>query len=156
MFLAPRRDKVIQMPDGSKAMPRLDDRGWKLIAVRSDGTLSETIWSGKTDQEAIALLQGSIVTRDQIAGVNCNAEVEKFTPPNDVPDPEPARREPAEHILQFFEYSHLPEKLQFVSSPFGRLAHVIVENIPRNPERTVALRKLLEAKDAAVRAYIAK
>ena len=28
--------------------------------------------------------------------------------------------------------------------------------LPRNPERTVALRKLLESKDAAVRALIAK
>jgi hypothetical protein len=28
--------------------------------------------------------------------------------------------------------------------------------LPRNPERTVALRKLLEAKDAAVRALLAK
>ena len=61
-----------------------------------------------------------------------------------------------EHILQFFEYGHLPEKLQNVSRPFHGLAHLIFENTPRNPERTVALRKLLESKDAAVRAMIAK
>lgn len=60
-----------------------------------------------------------------------------------------------EHIMQFFKYDHLPEKLQFVSSPFARLAQSIVDTIPRNPERTVALRKLLEAKDAAVRAFLA-
>jgi hypothetical protein len=30
----------------------------------------------------------------------------------------------------------------------------LFETLPRNPERTVALRKLLEAKDAAVRAAI--
>lgn len=64
--------------------------------------------------------------------------------------------EPAEHIIQFFEYGHLPEKLRAVSAPFGDLAAKIVETIPRNPERTVALRKLLEAKDAAVRAALAK
>ena len=61
-----------------------------------------------------------------------------------------------EHILQFFSYEHLPEKLQFVSSPFCKLAESIVATLPRNPERTVALRKLLEAKDAAVRALLAK
>jgi len=75
-----------------------------------------------------------------------------------------------EHILQFFAYEHLPPQLQAVSKPFADLAHAIVlgDNVPesgtvtfgpplpRNPERTVALRKLLEAKDAAVRAKLAK
>ncbi|MEM7621478.1 MAG: hypothetical protein AAF228_13710 [Pseudomonadota bacterium] len=61
-----------------------------------------------------------------------------------------------ESILQFFEYGHLPEHLQKISKPFCDMAHDIVQNIPRNPERTVALRKMLEAKDAAVRAQIFK
>lgn len=61
-----------------------------------------------------------------------------------------------EHILQFFAYGHLPQRLQDVSRPFGDLAATMVETLPRNPERTAALRKLLEAKDAAVRALIAK
>lgn len=59
-------------------------------------------------------------------------------------------------LLQFFEYSHLPTHLQDISQPFGRLAQHIVDSLPRNPERTVALRKLLEAKDCAVRAYLFK
>ena len=58
--------------------------------------------------------------------------------------------------MQFFAYSHLPEHLQAVSKPFGDLAQVIFETLPRNPERSVALRKLLEAKDAAVRAKLFK
>lgn len=61
-----------------------------------------------------------------------------------------------DHIVQFFAYEHLPEPLREVSKPFCDMAQHIVLNLPRNPERTVALRKLLEAKDAAVRAYIAK
>ena len=61
-----------------------------------------------------------------------------------------------EHIMQFFAFSHLREELAAVSRPFGELAERIVENLPRNPERTVALRKLLEAKDAAVRAFLAR
>lgn len=60
-----------------------------------------------------------------------------------------------EHIIQFFEYDHLPPALQEVSKPFCELAHKLIESLPRNPERTVALRKLLEAKDAAVRAKFA-
>ena len=61
-----------------------------------------------------------------------------------------------EPILQFFAYEHLPAHLQEVSAPFGDLANAIVKILPRNPERTVALRKLLESKDAAVRARLFK
>lgn len=57
-----------------------------------------------------------------------------------------------DHILRFFHYAHLPPALQARSKPFCDLARTIVDTTPRNPERTVALRKLLEAKDAAVRA----
>lgn len=61
-----------------------------------------------------------------------------------------------DHIEQFFAYEHLPEHLQAVSRPFGELAKLVTRDLPRNPERTVALRKLLEAKDAAVRALVAR
>lgn len=57
-------------------------------------------------------------------------------------------------ILKFFAYEHLPHKMQEFSRPFADMAQDIVERIPRNAERTVALRKLLEAKDAAVRAAL--
>lgn len=63
---------------------------------------------------------------------------------------------PTAHILQFFSFAHLPADLQTVSRPFCELAGSIVAALPENPERTVALRKLLEAKDAAVRAHLAK
>ncbi len=59
-----------------------------------------------------------------------------------------------ETINQFFAYTHLPPRLQVISKPFGDLATHILETLPANPERTVAMRKLLEAKDAAVRALI--
>lgn len=61
-----------------------------------------------------------------------------------------------EPMLQFFEYAHLPPHLANVSQPFGDLACKLVAALPRNPERTVALRKLLEAKDCAVRALLFK
>ena len=60
----------------------------------------------------------------------------------------------SEPMLQFFKFAHLPAHLQAVSKPFCELADHIVETLPRNPERTVALRKLLEAKDCAVRAIL--
>ena len=61
-----------------------------------------------------------------------------------------------ERMLQFFDYQHLPSHLAEISKPFCVLAHEIVTMLPPNPERTVALRKLLEAKDCAVRAKLYK
>lgn len=60
------------------------------------------------------------------------------------------------HLLQFFAYEHLPAPLQTVSKPFGDLARDMAAVLPPNPESTVALRKLLEAKDCAVRAIVFK
>lgn len=62
---------------------------------------------------------------------------------------------PIAHVLQFFSYSHLPPRLQAISKPFADLANLVV-GTSSNQETTVALRKLLEAKDAAVRALLAK
>lgn len=59
-------------------------------------------------------------------------------------------------IMKYFEYSHLPSYLQQVSKPIGDLAQLMVETLPDNEERAVGLRKLLEAKDALVRAALSK
>lgn len=56
-------------------------------------------------------------------------------------------------ILRYFEYAHLPERLQVVSRPFGELAQSLAATLS-GPELTVCLRKLLEAKDCAVRAAV--
>ena len=61
-----------------------------------------------------------------------------------------------DRMLQFFEYSHLPSHLQEISQPFNAMAHNIVNTLPSNAERTVGLRKLLEAKDCIVRSVLYK
>jgi len=68
--------------------------------------------------------------------------------------PKRDQTEPQEPIMKFFAFDHLPEHLQGVSRPFHATANWVVQNLPRNAERTVALRKLLEGKDAAVRAAL--
>lgn len=55
---------------------------------------------------------------------------------------------------KFFAFAHLKPEMQVVSKPFGELAQRVLETLPDCEERDVALRKLLEAKDAAVRALI--
>ena len=59
-----------------------------------------------------------------------------------------------ERMLKYFEFAHLPEHLQVVSCKFHELAWTLCSVVEAGPERTVALRKLLEAKDAAVRAKL--
>jgi hypothetical protein len=60
------------------------------------------------------------------------------------------------NLLQFFGYEHLPPHLQMVSKPFHALAHEMASTLPFNSESTTAVRKLLEAKDCAVRAVVFK
>lgn len=55
-------------------------------------------------------------------------------------------------ILQWFKYDHLPEDLQSISKQFHDLAHAMSSELVDGSEKSVTLRKLLEAKDAAVRA----
>ncbi len=59
-----------------------------------------------------------------------------------------------EHAMKFFSWSHLPVNLQEVSRPFAELAQAVADRRPNNLETVIAIRKLLEAKDAAVRAML--
>jgi hypothetical protein len=63
-------------------------------------------------------------------------------------------RQPEERMLKWFAYKHLPPGLIEVSEKFANLAEQVIDELLPGPERTVALRKLLEAKDAAVRAKL--
>jgi len=62
---------------------------------------------------------------------------------------------PAETLLSYFAYEHLAADLRVVSEPFAELAHLLADTLPASAETTVALRKLLESKDCAVRAALA-
>lgn len=57
-------------------------------------------------------------------------------------------------IMKYFEYKHLPEHLQKVSAPICELAVQMDGTVPNGPEKSAGLRKLLEAKDCLVRAYL--
>lgn len=63
------------------------------------------------------------------------------------------------HLVPYFAYDHLPPDLAEISQPFHDLAHNLVAQLDSDASHTgveaaVALRKLLEAKDAAVRAFV--
>ena len=57
-------------------------------------------------------------------------------------------------IMRYFDNSHQPPALREVSEPFKALAQHLDATLPVCPETSVALRKLLEAKDCAVRAAL--
>jgi hypothetical protein len=118
-----------------------------------------------TDADAVARLLPAILRAhgQNITGARfAKADGDGFSADHvDLLVPEPdaelnVERAAPEHIMQFFAWAHLPPALAGVSAIFGQLAEVVVHMLPRSPERTVALRKLLEGKDAAVRARVAK
>lgn len=91
------------------------------------------------------------------AGYEPSPSGEAFVPAYGVPtDAELVARLDAsdDWLAQFFQFTHLRGDLAEVSREFARLGLTVLE-LPRNPERTVALRKLLEAKDCAVRCRLA-
>lgn len=58
-------------------------------------------------------------------------------------------------LIKYFSAEHLPlGPLRTTSIMFQTVAHTLDEFLPDGPEKTVALRKLLESKDAAVRAAL--
>lgn len=57
-------------------------------------------------------------------------------------------------ILKYFEYAHLPIDLQATSKRFYLMAYAIEDSLEDGPEKSVALRKLLETKNAAIRATL--
>ena len=62
---------------------------------------------------------------------------------------------PEHRMLKWFEFEHLPnEGLRELSSHYRALALTTLQLTETGPEQTVALRKLLEAKDAAVRSLV--
>jgi hypothetical protein len=66
-------------------------------------------------------------------------------------------RHPAtQQLCRWFAYDHLPEPLQTVSAYSHHLAEAMLAELPDGPELTTGLRKLLEAKDAFVRAALDK
>lgn len=60
------------------------------------------------------------------------------------------------HFEPLFGYEHLPPHLREVSQPFAELAERLLALVPEDsPEVSAGLRKLVEAKDCAVRARVA-
>ena len=58
-------------------------------------------------------------------------------------------------VLRYFKSSHLKDgPAKDMSRLYAEVASEVANNLPEDPETTVALRKLLESRDAAVRAAL--
>ena len=56
-------------------------------------------------------------------------------------------------VNRYFQYAHLPDHLQPISRPFHELAQEMLAQVCYDDDELMAgLRRLLEAKDCAVRA----
>lgn len=72
-------------------------------------------------------------------------------------DPLPVRTAEDHDLIRWFDGTHLQRaELRLISANFARIAHALDVDLPNGAEKTVALRKLLESKDAAVRSMIDK
>ena len=54
-------------------------------------------------------------------------------------------------FLQFFQSDHLPPEYRMIGELFGQMAEESAEKLPQNSESTMCMRKLLEARDCAMR-----
>ncbi len=59
-----------------------------------------------------------------------------------------------EPAFRYFSFAHLPTRLQDVSKRFYDVAEWLVLSVPVSSERTKAIDRLLESKDAAIRASL--
>lgn len=57
-------------------------------------------------------------------------------------------------MMKWLSHEHLPEELKTVVYQYRALGEYLCNAALAGPERTVALRKLVESKDCAVRAII--
>ena len=96
-------------------------------------------------------LAGSCLSQDETPGQAAKSEAHGIHP---APAEFSAAQIAETPLLHFFHYAHLPPPRQATSKAFFLLDQHVVNTVPRNADRTVALRKLLEAKDAAVRANL--
>jgi hypothetical protein len=56
--------------------------------------------------------------------------------------------------VRFLDSSHLRDDLKHVVEPFEKLAAEIMRKTPSSPELTIAMQKIVEAKDQTVRAVL--
>lgn len=68
---------------------------------------------------------------------------------------EKVQQETGERMLELFRSDHLPQSKRAMAQGFDLTAVRIVTGYQSGPERTVCLRKLLEAKDAGLRCAVA-
>ncbi len=61
---------------------------------------------------------------------------------------------PTDHVMQFFSRKEPTAQLPAIQDDYRRLATIMSRVLPEGPEKTVALRKLLEAKEATTRAAL--
>lgn len=66
----------------------------------------------------------------------------------------PTQAEVDEPLLRWFSAAHLPPMLRGMMEAYRNMAVTVVNALPRSPERTLAIRALIESKDNAIRGLV--
>lgn len=159
----PRKDQTPDVPEGMRLWP--DERGvqpkdmsWGYVDTPK-GRAHVHAWDfiATTPTGERWLVPNYVM----IAAVNPDKVLEaknQTEPPEMVQPAEESPAQPLQHgnykILRFFAYAHLSPEKQAMSRPFGELAQMVAKAGRDEVETIFALRKLLEAKDCAVRSVI--
>jgi hypothetical protein len=83
-----------------------------------------------------------------------------FEPAPKMPEPRPGQQMYYDTLLQFFEHKtpspNVLAELTAIRAPFLSMAEWLLRILPANPERTICIRSLLTAQEAAIRARLFK
>ena len=112
------------------------------VVISSDGYISALVFQNMVGAKFYDMLRDGIIDHLSL-DVNIQPAQPKEKVMNDT-----------NPILKYFTYAHLQPQHQEVSKPFCELAEKLDMILPNGPEKSTALRKLLEGKDAAVRAAL--
>lgn len=125
----------------------------QVFGAHESESVSDTVdFKSITDADVKEGKITKVVNGDEVTITKTSAPVARvhMDPPDDFTEDQ-VRLEP---VLRFFHYAHLPSPLREISQPFAELAHKIISTTDSSAERAASLRKLLEAKDCAVRARL--
>lgn len=148
-------EQHLDRPDPRKTS-RMPCAGLKTHYFEEDTAMPETNEQERALQEADAAWQAERQRRADAASLEQRVaalEERKNDAEDDVELLERMNK-CEEPLLRFFWLVGLPPHMRPWLRPFSVLATEMCEDIGRNPERTVALRKLMEARDAVGRALV--
>jgi len=140
-------------------MPGSGWRAWRKVATTYMLKINEP-FSVDTSEGEMSCDDGWLALDSQgnpypidskVQSISYELAEEQTTPQKQLEEIVKDRHPSIQHMALLFEYEHLNGDLQKISSAFTEMVIYLLTRLSDGPELTVALRKLAEGKDCAVR-----